>query len=133
MDFFRAIIDFVIILLLLRLLIRQVEANFNQLFNIIFRITDPLLKPAKSLLKSNLQAVLLSVSILVVIRGFIFIAIKPMPILSGIGISFLYLFQLLFQTLLAQVNLCCHPLEYSRQVTQSIFSPRYLIKAIRII
>ena len=97
MDFFRAIIDFVIILLLLRLLIRQVEANFNQIFNIIFRITDPLLKPAKSLLKNNLRAVLLSVSILVIIRGFIFIAIKPMPVPSGIGISFLYLFQLLFQ------------------------------------
>ena len=97
MDFIRAIIDFVIILLLLRLLIRPVEANFNQIFNIIFRITNPLLKPVKSLLKKDLQAVLLSVSILVIIRGLVFIAIKPMPLLSGIGISFLYLFQLLFQ------------------------------------
>jgi len=97
MYFIRAIIDFVIILLLIRLLIRPVETNFNQIFSIIFRITEPVLKPVKSFLKKDLQAVLFSVFILVILRGFVFIAIKTMPLLSGIGISFLYLFQLLFQ------------------------------------
>jgi len=97
MYFIKAIIDFVIVLLLVRLLIKPVEVNFNQIFSLIFRITGPILAPVKSFLRNDLKAVLLSVFLLVLIRGLIYIAIKPMSFISGAGISLLNLFQLLFQ------------------------------------
>lgn len=97
MYFIKAIIDFIIVLLLIRLLITPVEVNFNQIFSLIYRITDPILSPAKNLFRNEFRAVLLSVFILGLIRGLIYIAISPMPFISGAGLSFLNLFQLLFQ------------------------------------
>lgn len=97
MPLIKAIIDVIIVLLLLRLLITPVEVNFNQIFSLIYRITDPILSPSKTFLRNDLRAVLLSVFILGIIRGLIYIAIKPMPFISGAGLSFLNLFQLLFQ------------------------------------
>ena len=93
----KAIIDFIIVLLLLRLLITPVEVNFNQIFSLIYRITDPVLTPAKSFLGNEFRAVLLSVLILGLIRGLIYVAIKPMSFIAGAGFSYLNLFQLLFQ------------------------------------
>lgn len=92
-----AIIGFIIVLLLIRLLIRPIEANYNQIFSLLYRLTDPILVPARVLFKSDLKAVLLSVFILVIIRGFLYALIKPISIGSGTGISFLNLFRLLFQ------------------------------------
>ena len=91
------IINLVIILLLVRLLINPREAHFNQIFSLLFRITDPLLIPAKSLTRNDVRAILLSVLFLVLLRGLSYIFIKPIPFISGVGSSFLSLFQLLFQ------------------------------------
>lgn len=93
----KALIDIVIILFLLRLLIRPNEAAFNQIFNLLYRITDPLLVPARAVTRDDGKGVLLSILCLVVLRGLVFISIKPMSFLAGTGYSFLILFQLLFQ------------------------------------
>jgi len=93
----KAIIDFLIVLLLVRLLIRPVEVNFNQIYSLLYRITDYVLKPAKSMVRDDLRSVLLSVFGLVVIRGLLYITMGRFTLLTGICISFLNLFQLLFQ------------------------------------
>lgn len=93
----KAVIDIAIILLLLRLLIRQNEASFNQIFRLLYRVTDPLLVPSRYLTRHDGKGILLSVLCLVLLRGLVFISIKPMSFLSGAGYSFLSLFQLLFQ------------------------------------
>lgn len=93
----KAIIDFLIVILLVRLLIRPIELNFNQIYSLIYKITDPILKPAKAVVHKDFKAVLISVLALVVIRGLIYITMKPISVISGVGISFLDLLQLLFR------------------------------------
>ncbi|MFC1839018.1 YggT family protein [Thermodesulfobacteriota bacterium] len=93
----KAIIDFLIVLLLIRLLIRPVEVNFNQIYSLLYRITDYVLKPAKSIVRNDLKSVFLSVLVLVIIRGLIYITTGRFTLLSGICTSLLSLFQLLFQ------------------------------------
>ena len=93
----KAIIDFLIVLLLLRLFIRPVEVNFNQIYSLIYRITDYVLKPAKSIVRNDFKSVLLSVIGLVIIRGLSYITASRFTVLTGICASFLNLFQLLFQ------------------------------------
>ena len=97
MYFIKSIIDIIIILLLLRLLIRPNEAYFNQIFSLIYRITDPLLIPSRYLTRNNTKGLFLTVLCLVLLRGLVFIAIRPMSFISGAGLSLLGLFQLLFQ------------------------------------
>jgi YggT family protein len=92
----KAVIDILIVLILIRLLIRPVEANFNSIYNIIFRITDPVLKPVKSIVRNDFNCVLLCVLGLVIIRGLLYL-FAGYSLLSGIGISILALFRLLFQ------------------------------------
>jgi YggT family protein len=92
----KAIIDFLIVLLLVRLLIRPVEVNFNQIYSLIYRITDYVLKPAKLIVRNELKSVLLSVLGLVIIRGLIY-TMARYALLTGICVSFLNLFQLIFQ------------------------------------
>lgn len=93
----KAMIDFLIVLLLVRLLIRPVEVNFNQIYSLIYRISDYVLKPVKSIVHSDFKSVLLSVLGLVLIRGLIYIGMGRFTLLTGIGLSFLNLFQLMFQ------------------------------------
>ena len=97
----KALVDFLIVLLLIRLLIRPVETNFNQIYSLIYRITDYILKPAKSIVRSDLKSVLLTVPGLVIIRGLIYITTIRFTLLTGICVSFLNLFQLLFQFYMA--------------------------------
>lgn len=97
MFLFKAIIDILIVIILIRLLIRPVEANFNSIYNLIIRITDTVLKPLKSLIRNEFNCVVLSVIGLVIIRGLLYFSTGRISLLSGIGISMLNLFQLLFQ------------------------------------
>ncbi len=97
----KAIIDFLIILLLIRLLIRPVEVNFNQIYSLIFRITDYVLKPVKPVFRDDFKSVLLTVPFLVIIRGLLYTTMSPFTVLTAVGISFLNLFQLLFQFYMA--------------------------------
>ena len=97
----KPLIDFLIVLLLVRLLIRPIEANFNQIYSLIYRITDYILKPAKSIIRNDLKSVWLSVLGLVIIRGLIYITDVRFTLLTGIRVSFLDLFQLLFQFYMA--------------------------------
>ena len=93
----KSIVDILIILILLRLLINPNEAFFNPIYRLIFRITDAVLTPSRVLSRKPVHGIILTLSALVVLRGAIYILIKPMPFSSGIGISLLGLFQLLFQ------------------------------------
>ncbi len=97
MYFLKSIIDILIVLLLLRLLIRPNEAHFNPIYRLLYRITDVILTPAEYITRKPTQGTLVTILALVLLRGAIYILIKPMPFLSGIGISLLSLFQLLFQ------------------------------------
>jgi len=97
MYFIKAVIDIIIILLLIRLFIKPNEAYFNNIFNLLYRITDPLLVPVRYILRNETKGILLSVLCLVVIRGLVYVSIKPMLFISGIGYSFISLFQLLFR------------------------------------
>ncbi len=101
MPLIEAVIDIIIILLLIRLLIRPNEARFNGIFSLIFRITDPLLKPAFSLIRNDFKAIILSVFVLVLIRGALYMPVKSVSIIAGAGLSFLNLFRLLFQFYMA--------------------------------
>jgi YggT family protein len=95
--FLESIIDLLIVVLLLTLLIRPNEALFNPIYRLIYRIADVLLTPSKYITGKPIQGIFATVLALVILRGTIYIAIKPMPFLSGVGISLLSLFQLLFQ------------------------------------
>jgi YggT family protein len=95
--FLKSIIDLLIVLLLLRILIRPNEALFNPIYRLLYRITDVVLTPAEYITRKPTQGTVVTMLALVIIRGAIYILIKPMPFLSGVGISLLDLFQLLFQ------------------------------------
>jgi YggT family protein len=93
----KAVIDILIVLILTRLLIKPAEANFNSIYNLIFRITDPVLKPAKSIIGNDFICVVLSVLGLVIIRGLLYFSTGRISLFSGMGMSLLTLFQMLFQ------------------------------------
>lgn len=93
----KAIIDFLMVFLLIRLLIRPNEAYFDSIFRLIYRITDPVLIPAGYVTRNPLWRILLSLLVLVVLRGLVYLGAGSVPLISGVGISFLNLFQLLFQ------------------------------------
>lgn len=93
----KAVIDILIVLILTRLLIRPAEANFNSIYNLIFRITDPVLRPVKSIVRNDFICVVLSVLGLVIIRGLLYFSTGRISLFSGMGMSLLTLFQLLFQ------------------------------------
>jgi YggT family protein len=92
----KAVIDILIVLILTRLLIRPAEANFNSIYNLIFRITDPVLNPIRSIVRNDFNCVVLSVLGLVIIRGLLYL-LTGRSLISGISISMLDLFRLLFQ------------------------------------
>ena len=93
----KSIIDILIILFLLRLLIKQNEAYFDPIYRIIYRITDPLLIPSTFITKNSLYGILISILILVLLRGVIYVSIQPMSFISGLGLSFFSLARLLYQ------------------------------------
>jgi len=93
----KAIIDILIILLFLRLLVRPNESYFNQIFSLLYRITDPLLIPSRYLARNNTVRIFLVILCLVALRGFVYALFGSISPLSGLGYSFLGLFQLLFQ------------------------------------
>ena len=93
----KSLIDIAIVLLLLRLLIRPREAFYDPIYRLIFRVTDPLLIPSRSVVRDETKGVLLSVLALVVLRGLVYMAIRAVPFVSGVGQSLLDLFRLLFQ------------------------------------
>jgi uncharacterized protein YggT (Ycf19 family) len=93
----KAIIDILIILLFIRLLIRPNESHFNQIFGLLYRITDPLLIPSRYLAKNNIIRIFLIILCLVLLRGLIYALFSSISFTSGLSLSFLSLFQLLFQ------------------------------------
>lgn len=101
MYFFKGIIDIVIVVLLLRLLIRPREAFFNPIYGLIYRITNPILIPSGYITRDSTLGTILTILALVVLRGGVYILLQPMSLLSGIGISFLSLVQLVFQAYMA--------------------------------
>ena len=96
MYLFIYIIDLTVILILLRLLIRPNEAFFNQIFSLLYRITDPLLVPAGYIMRDDRKKIFITVLCLVLIRALLYMT-KPMPFITGAGISFMSLFQLLYK------------------------------------
>jgi YggT family protein len=101
MYFIKGIIDIVIIILLLRLLIRPREAFFDSFYGLIYRITDPILIPSGYVTRNAAYGTFLTILALVVLRGGIYVPLGPMSFMSGVGISFLSLIQLLFQAYMA--------------------------------
>jgi YggT family protein len=91
------IVDFLIVLMLLRLLIKPNEAFSHPIYRLVFRITDPVLTPSRYITRTPTQGVLLTTAGLVVLRGVIYVSMASLPLLAGVGRSFLDLFQLLFQ------------------------------------
>lgn len=133
MDFINAVIHFVIVLLLVRLAIRPNEAYFDSIFRLIYRITDPILIPAKYITPNPTKGILVLVFVLVLLRGFVYVALGSMPLAAGLGISFLHLFRFLFQAYMVMWFV----LVLSKQVfgtsflnlIQRAFSPLYRISA----
>ncbi len=97
MYFFASIIDFLIVLLLLRFLIKPNEAFYHPIYSMIYRITDFMLTPSRYITRKPTQGILVTIIALVVIRGALYVSIKPMPFIAGVGTSLLGLFQFLFQ------------------------------------
>jgi YggT family protein len=97
MLFLKAILNLCIVLVLLRLLVRPNEAFFHPIYRLIYRITDPLLLPARYLTRTQVQGILLTVMVLVVLRGMVYVTIGPWPLAGGVGRSLMDLFRLLFQ------------------------------------
>jgi len=95
--FLKGIIDIVIVVLLLRLLIRPREAFFDPIYGLIYRITNPLLIPAGYITRDSTLGTILTILALVILRGAVYVSLRPMSFMSGIGLSFLSLVQLLFQ------------------------------------
>ena len=93
----KSIIDIFVVLLLLRLLIRSNEAYFDPIYGLIFKITDPVLIPARTVVREASKGVLLTLLGLVVLRGFVYLAVGLSSVVSAMAVSFLNLFQLLFQ------------------------------------
>ncbi|MBN2126223.1 MAG: YggT family protein [Deltaproteobacteria bacterium] len=93
----KAVIDFFVILLLIRLLIRPNEAYFDPIYRLIYRITDPVLVPARYVTSRPGGGILLILSALVIMRGFLYTGLGSATLTFGVGKSFLDLFQLLFQ------------------------------------
>ena len=107
MYFFVTVINIVIVLFLLRLLIRPSEASFDPIYRLIYRITDPLLIPSRQISRDVTKGVLVSLLALVVIRGSVYPAVKPMTLMAGVGVSFLDLFRLLFQVYMVMWFVSC--------------------------
>ncbi|MGD8229180.1 MAG: YggT family protein [Desulfobacteraceae bacterium] len=101
MYFFKGIIDIVIVVLLIRLLIRPREAFFNPIYGLIYRITNPILVPSGYITRDSTLGTILTILALVVLRGGLYKLLQPMSLLSGIGVSFFSLVQLLFQAYMA--------------------------------
>jgi YggT family protein len=101
MGLVKGIIDIVIIILLLRLLIKPREAFFNPFYGIVYRITDPILIPAGYVTRNATYGTLITILALVLLRGGIYVPLGPVSFISGVGISFLSLIQLLFQAYMA--------------------------------
>ncbi len=93
----KAVIDFIVILLLVRLIIKPNEAYFHPIYRLIYRITDPVLVPARAITSGVGKAVVLSLVALLVLRGLVYVGMGSTSLLSGIGLSFHSLFKLLFQ------------------------------------
>jgi YggT family protein len=93
----KSIVDVLIILLLLRLLIRSNEAFFNPIYTLIYRITDPVLIPSRFITRDPTRSVLISLLVLVATRGIVYVSLKPMTFIAGLGMSLLDLFRLLFR------------------------------------
>lgn len=91
------IINFLIILLLIRLFIRPNEALFNPIYSLVYRVTDPVLTPSKYLTRTPLQGILLTLIVLIVLRGLLYPSFMEKDIVGGIGQSFLDFFDLLFK------------------------------------
>ncbi|MBW1723004.1 MAG: YggT family protein [Deltaproteobacteria bacterium] len=97
MYFMKALIDFCLVLLLIRLLIRPNEAYFDPIYRLIYRITDPILVPVRYITRHLNKGILLILLALVLLRGLVYSGLGAMSLRAGVGISFLALFQLLFQ------------------------------------
>jgi YggT family protein len=97
MYFIKSIIDILLILLLLRLLIRTNEAFFDPIYRLIYRITDAVLIPSRYVTQNAARGVLLTLGVLVILRGAVYVALGSMTFSAGVGISCLGLLQLLFQ------------------------------------
>ena len=90
------LIDIFVILTLVRLLIRSNEAHFDPIYRLIYRLTDPLLRVSSYAARTGFGQVLLSLAALLVLRGLLY-GSTAHSIPSGIGMSLLDFFRLLFQ------------------------------------
>lgn len=97
MELINLIINFLIILLLVRLFIRPNEAFFNPIYSLVYRVTDPVLTPSRYLTRTPLQGTLLTLIVLIVLRGLIYPSFIEANLAGGIGQSFLDFFDLLFK------------------------------------
>jgi YggT family protein len=92
-----SLIDIFLILLLLRLLIRSNEAFYDPIYRLIYRVTDPVLKASSYVSRGVPGQVLVSLAILVLLRGILYGSAGSNTAGTGIGMSLLELFKLLFQ------------------------------------
>jgi uncharacterized protein YggT (Ycf19 family) len=92
-----SLVDIFLILLLLRLLIRPNEAYFDPIYRLIYRVTDPVIKGSSYVLSGVPRQVFLSVAALVLLRGLLYASTGTISAATGIGMSLMDLFKLLFQ------------------------------------
>jgi YggT family protein len=101
MSFFVSFVDIYIVILLLRFLIKPNEAYFDPVYRLIYRLTDPVIKAFAALVQGALWPVVLSVLAMVLLRGAIYGLAGALPLATGVGMSFLDFFQLLFRVYMA--------------------------------
>jgi uncharacterized protein YggT (Ycf19 family) len=92
-----SLIDIFLILLLLRLIIRSNEAFYDPIYSLIYRVTDPVLKVSSYVSRGIPGQVLVSLAVLILVRGLLYGSAGSNTAVTGIGVSLLGFFKLLFQ------------------------------------
>jgi YggT family protein len=97
MELLKAVVDLFMTLVLLRLLVRPNEAFFHPLYGLLYRVTDPIVTPARYITRTPAQGILLTILVLVAVRGGIYASLGRAPLLLGMGTSLLELARFVFQ------------------------------------
>jgi YggT family protein len=133
MGLINLVINFLIILLLIRLFIRPNEAFFNPIYSLVYRLTDPILTPSRYLTKTPFQGILLTLILLIALRGLLYPTLMEENAAVGIGQSFLEFFDLLLKVymviLLVSIIGKFHQGSLVTQMAVRAFLPIYNIAA----
>ncbi len=88
-----SLIDIFLILLLLRLIIRSNEAFYDPIYSLIYRVTDPVLKVSSYVSRGIPGQVLVSLAVLILVRGLLYGSAASNTSVTRIGVSLLGFFK----------------------------------------